>query len=158
MTRSLSPTMLGAIHASASGEVLVPLLKLSNSGWAAPLRLTPNLEAITHDGENYQPWAFLVQRPDDDDDAGAILRWRADNVAPDLITELRQTAGPITARIVWVLASQPDTIEQGPITTTLRAAEYDTTEISGAMQGSPIYEEEFLSIQMTPANYPGIFP
>lgn len=155
--RALSNTMLGAIHAPESGEVLLPLLRLSHPDWAAPLRIVPNGESVTHEGEVYLPWAFAVALPDDEDQGYPILRWQADGVQRDIIAQLRATTGVITARLVWVLASQPDTIEAGPITAQIRAAEYDATSIGGTMQGSPIYDRPFSRLTYTPNEVPQLF-
>ena len=155
--RLLSPTFLAAIHAQESGEVFLPLVKLSHSAWGDEVRYVPNWEEITHGGEIYSPFPFEVALPDDEDEGVPVLRWTADNVSQELIVKLRAATSPISARVVWVLASQPDTVEAGPLDLSIRAAEYDATTIQGTMTISPILERPVSKKAMTPKNAPGLF-
>ncbi|MBU3262058.1 DUF1833 domain-containing protein [Roseovarius sp. PS-C2] len=155
--RVFSPVFLNAIHAQESGEVLLPLMRLSHTDWATDLRFVPDWQEITHGGEVYSPYAFEVSLPDDEDQGIPVLRWTADNVSQELIVQLRQVRGPISAYVVWVLASQPDTIEVGPLDLEIQAAEYDAQTISGTMGIEPILEEQFGYLEMTPSTAPGLF-
>jgi len=153
----LSPVFLSAINAQESGEVLLPLVKLSHDVWDDDLRVVPDWQEITHNGEVYSPLAFEVALPDDEDSGIPVLRWTADNVSQELIVKLREVRSPIAAYVVWVLASQPDVIEVGPLSLTIMAAEYDAFTIGGVMGIEPILEEQFGFKAMSPATAPGLF-
>lgn len=155
--RVLSPLFLQSIHGQESGEVFLPLVKLTHANFTSDLRWVPNWEDVTHNAEIYSPMAFQITLPDDADEGFPVLRWSIDNVSQEAIVELRSVTGPIDARIVWVLASQPDTVEVGPFDLQIRAAEYDLTTISGSMSIEPILEEQFGYLTMTPKNAPGLF-
>jgi hypothetical protein len=155
--RALSPVFLNAIHGQESGEVLLPLVKLSHASFAADIRIVPDWQEITHDSEVYSPLAFEISLPDDTDEGIPVLRWSADNVSQELIVEIRKVTGPISARVVWVLASQPDTIEAGPFDLSILAVEYDAFTIGGVMGVEPILDEQFGYLEFTPKNAPGLF-
>lgn len=155
--RVLSPVFLQAAHGESSSEVLLPLVKLSHASWGADIRLVPDWQEITHGGEVYSPYAFEITLPDDSDEGFPVLNWTADNVSQELIVQFRAVTDPISARVVWVLASQPDTIEAGPFDLELRGIEYDAFTISGAFSLDPILEEQFGNKNFTPSNAPGLF-
>ena len=155
--RTLSTSFLRAIHAQESAEVFLPLLKLSHADWDDDLRIVPNGEAVTHGGEEYQPWAFEVTLPDDADEGLPVLRWQADGINQELVIRLRSVMGAISARVVWVLASQPDMVEAGPFDLEITAADYDAFSVSGVMSIEPILDEQFGFLTMTPKTTPGLF-
>lgn len=155
--RTLSSAFLQAIHAEGSAEVLLPLVKLSHTDWASDIRLAADYQQVTHSGEIYTPFAFQLSLPDDADEGMPVLRFVFDNVSQELITQFRAVSDPITARVVWVLASQPDTIEAGPFDVELWGIEYDAFTISGVLQIEPILDERCGFKEMTPSNAPGLF-
>lgn len=155
--RLLSPAFLRAIHGQESDQVLLPLVRLSHPDWADDVRLVPNWEAIRHQGEDYLPYAFEITLPDDDAEGLPVLRWVADNVSRELVMLLRAVSDKIAARVVWVLASQPDFVEAGPFEVEMVAAEYDAFTLSGTMQIEPILDEPFGYFTMTPKTTPGLF-
>lgn len=149
--------MLAAINAEASGEVLLPLMRFSHPDWDQDIRIVPDWRELTHQGEIYSPFSFEVTLPDDEDEGIPVLRWSADNVSQELIVEIRKVTGPISTRVVWVLASQPDTIEAGPFDLEVRAVEYTAETIGGTIGIEPVLEEQFGYLTMTPKNAPGLF-
>jgi hypothetical protein len=153
----LSPVFLQAMHGQESAEVLLPLIKLSHASWANDIRMVPDWQELTHGGEVYSPFAFEVSLPDDEDEGIPVLRWSADNVSQELVVQVRKVTGPIAAQVVWVLASQPDSIEVGPFNLEIQAVEYDAEKISGTMGVEPVLEEQFGYLTMTPKMAPGLF-
>src|SRR5699024_1288330 len=103
------------------------------------------------------PYAFEITLPDDDAEGIPVLRWVADNVSRELVILLRAVTDKITARVVWVLASQPDFVEAGPFEVEMTAVEYDAQSLSGTMQVEPILDEPFGHLIMTPKTTPGLF-
>jgi len=149
--------MLGAMHAQETAEVILPLVKLTQASWVDSIRIVPNGEAITHQGEEYSPLAFDVGLPDEEAEGIPVLNWAADNVDRRLVEALRQVGGVVQAQIVWILASMPDRVEIGPMNVEMRAAQYDALQISGTMGVEPILETQFGYQTMNPANAPGLF-
>lgn len=157
MSRTFSNQMLAAMHAEASGEVFLPLVKLTQAAWLEAFLIAPNTESIVHAGEEYKPLAFAVGLPNEEAEGVPVLDWVADNVDRRLVEAMRQVKGAVAARIVWVLASTPDQVEIGPMEVEMWAAEYDALRISGTMGVEPILDQPFGHLKMDPANAPGLF-
>lgn len=155
--RSLTPELLSAIHAQETDEVILPLVTLNEASLAAPIRIVPNYTPITHQGNDYLPLAFEVTLPDEEAEGVPVVQWTADNVDQRLVAALRQVSGVVSATIVWVLASDPDTVQFGPLDVEMRAAQYNTRTISGTMGVEPILQAQFGSMTMNPKNAPGLF-
>ncbi|MBO9398730.1 DUF1833 family protein [Shimia sp. R9_2] len=157
MRSTLSPQMLDAMHSESTGEVFLPLVKLTQDGWDDAIRLVPNTEKITHMGESYDPLAFDIGLPDEEAEGIPVLNWVADNTDRRLVEALRLVRGAVQARIVWILASNPDHIEIGPIEVEMRAAQYDAQRVTGTMSVEPVMELQFGHMVMNPANAPALF-
>jgi hypothetical protein len=157
MSRQFSPALTRAMNGEASGEAILPLVKLTQSGWQDSIRLVPNWEPITHVGEVYSPLAFEVSLPDEEEEGVPVIQWVADNVDLRLVEALRTVQGAVLARIVWVLASQPDVVELGPLDVTMRAAEFDALTVAGVMGVEPILEQPFGYLTMSPETCPALF-
>ncbi|MGB0661332.1 MAG: DUF1833 family protein [Mangrovicoccus sp.] len=157
MRSTLSTQMLSAMHSEASGEVILPLVKLTQADWTNAICIVPNWQPVTHQAEEYQPLAFEIDMPDEEEGIVPVIEWRADNVDRRLVEALRQVRGIVQARIVWVLASSPEIIEIGPLNVELRAAQYNAQQISGTMGVEPILEMQFGHLVMNPKNAPALF-
>ena len=157
MRTSLSASMLEAMNAQETGEVILPLVKLTQDGWNEAIRIVPNLEQITHLGEVYDPLAFEITLPDEEEAGVPVVEWRADNTDRRMVEALRAVDGTVKAEIVLIRASDPDTIEVGPIEVEMRAARYDAREISGTMGVEPILERPFGHMILSPKNAPALF-
>jgi hypothetical protein len=157
MRTTLSTQMLVAAHAESTGEVVLPLVKLSQAGWDDAICIVPNWEPVTHQGDVYEPLAFQINLPDEEAEGVPVLNWVADNVDRRLVEVLRTVSGAVGAQIVWVLASSPDHIEVGPLDVEMRAAEYDAQQISGTLGVEPILETQFGHLIMNPKNTPALF-
>lgn len=155
--RALSPVFLRAIHGAESQQVLLPLVRLSHPSWPDDVRIVPDWRPLVHQGAEYLPYAFEIALPDDDAEGLPVLRWVADNVSRDLVAALRAVTDKVSARVVWVLASQPDFVEAGPFDVEMTAVEYDAQTLTGTMQIEPILDEPFGYFQMTPRTTPGLF-
>ena len=157
MRGTLSPQMLTAMHTESSGEVVLPLIKLTQDGWESAICLVPNWEPITHQGDEYQPLAFQIGMPDEEAEGVPVMNWVADNIDRRLVEALRTVSGVVQARIVWVLASSPDHVEVGPLDVEMRAAQYDARQISGTLEVEPILDTPFGHKIMNPKNTPALF-
>ena len=157
MRTTLSTQMLAAMHAQSTGEVILPLVKLTQDAWDDAVRIVPNTQAVTHQGEVYEPLAFDIRLPDEEEGLVPVIAWQADNVDRRLVEAMRLVQGIVKAEIVWVLASQPDQIEIGPLEVEMRAAQYDAYQISGTLGVEPILETQFGYMIMTPKTTPALF-
>ena len=157
MRTTLSTQMLAAMHSEATGEVILPLVKLTQDGWDEAICIVPNWEPVIHQGDEYQPLAFEISLPDEEDGIVPVIEWRADNVDRRMVEALRLVRGIVQAEIVWVLASNPNQVEIGPLNVEMRAAQYDARQITGTMGVEPILETQFGYLVMNPKNAPALF-
>lgn len=157
MRTTLSTQILEAMHAESTGEVFLPMVKLTQDGWDDAICLVPNTEPITHIGDEYQPMAFDIALPDEEAEGVPVLNWVADNTDRRLVQALRLVRGVVQARVVWILASNPDHIEVGPLEVEMRAAEYNAQQVSGTMTVEPVLDQVFGHMVMNPANAPALF-
>lgn len=157
MRSTLSTQMLSAMQSESCGEVVLPLVKLTQDGWDQNICVVPNWELVIHQGETYFPLAFQIGLPDEEAEGVPVLNWVADNVDRRLVEALRTVTGAVSARIVWVLASSPEHIEVGPLEMEMRAAQYNAQQISGTLGVEPILEAQFGHMVMSPQNTPALF-
>lgn len=157
MRSTLSQNMLEAMNGQSTGEVILPLVKLTQSGWDSSICIVPNNESINHDGDEYLPLSFQINLPDEEVEGVPVLDWQADNVDRRLVEAMRTVNGAVQARIVWVLASSPEHIEVGPLEVEMRAAQYDAYTIKGKLGVEPILESQFGKLVMNPKNSPALF-
>lgn len=157
MRSTLSARMLEAMHAQSTGEVILTLVALSQDGWDDTLRLVANNEPITHLGHEYSPMAFEMSLPDEEDGTVPVLNWRADNTDRRLVEALRSVRGAVDARVVWILASDPDHIQIGPFDVEMTAANYDANEITGTLGIAPVLDLQFGHMTLNPATAPALF-
>ena len=154
---TLSNNLLTAMNMPETGEVFVPLVKLSHPDLPADLRFVADEVSLTHGGEVYQPLSFQVTLPDDTDQGIPVLRWVADAVSQEITAALRSVDGVITAQIKYVLVSSPEVVELGPYDVEMRTAEYDAFTVGGPMTIEPILDEGFGWMTITPSTYPAEF-
>lgn len=157
MRSGLSENMRRAMHAQETGEVVLPLVTLTQAGWDDEIRLVPNTEPVMHQGKEFMALGFDVTLPDEEAEGVPVINWVADNTDRNLVKALRSVTGAVEAHIVWVLADTPDTIEIGPLEVEMRAAEYDASTIRGTMGVEPILEKQFGHMVFNPVNAPALF-
>ncbi|WP_299686680.1 DUF1833 family protein [uncultured Tateyamaria sp.] len=157
MRTTLSTQMLEAINAESSGEVILPLVRLTQVDWADAIRLVPNTEQVVHMGEVFEPLAFEVGMPDEEAQGVPVLEWVADNSDRRLVEALRAVRGAVQVGIMWVLASDPDHIQMGPGDLEMRVAEYNAQSISGTLGVEPILDMQFGYLTMNTTTTPALF-
>ncbi len=157
MSRSLSIAAKSSINDHSTDEIWLVLLKLEHDDWSSPIRLVRNTEAVTSNGDEYVPFPFEANLPDEEAEQVSVINWSALNASNELMDELRSVTGPIDGEIFWVLASDPDDVQIGPMTLQIRVFEYDAQVIKGTMVVEPIMDAVFGYKAMDNTNAPGLF-
>lgn len=113
---TLSADGLQAALAQWTDEVFLECLTFEHSTLATPIRLVNDRQDLARTAGTFTAFPFGVQLHQRTSDSIATARITADNVDQRIITELRaiQTPRP-TVTYELVLASSPNTVEQGPI-------------------------------------------
>jgi hypothetical protein len=157
VTRNLSSAAWASISAPETSEVWLAMVILSHPSFSDDIRLVRNTQPVTHNGNEFMPFPFDIALPDEEAEQLSVVNWSASNVSKELLDEFRAISGPIEGQIFWVLASNPDLIEVGPLELQIRSFSYNAETISGTMVVQPILEAVFGSRLMDTANAPGLF-
>lgn len=154
--RSFSTRALNSIFAPQTDEVWLVLLTITHEDWDEPLRFVNNYDSITSRGELYMAFPFTIELPEQDPEALGEARLTLDNIDRIIVTTIRQIQSPPKVTFEIILADDPDVVEAVFSGLTLRNCSYDAQLVTGTLR----YEEmvsEPVSLEMTPARFPGMF-
>ncbi len=161
MARTISAAAMQAVLATRTDQVFLTCLTISppaGSNAFPVIQLVNDKNPLVRTDGTYQPFAFQVKLPDDDDSKIPQVNITIDNVDRSILEAIRTVPGLPIVEFFVVLASTPDTIEVGPFNFSLLSAGYDVMTITGTLG----YEEDFLNQQVpgdlyTPTNSPALF-
>ena len=148
---------LQAINAQNTGEVFLTLLTLSHPLLTSSLRFVNNITDIVSNGHTYTAWAFELPFPELGGDTLPSLTLTIDNVDPSIAEGIRSIVTPIDVQMAWIIASDPDTIQYGPLYLRMKGVEVTLTQISGSLAFEDLLNEPFPFETYTPGSYPGLF-
>ncbi len=157
MPRAISTAMQTAIHARATDEVFLILLTIDHDDLATPERFVNNTTDITSNGRVFTSYPFAVTLPDQDPEKPPEVTLVLDNVAQDIIQTLRSFSSPLSIDLEVVMASDPDTIEIGPMSLELMTADWDAGVITCRIAYPELLDEPVPFETYTPALFPGMF-
>jgi len=160
MPRSLSPSGIASIQSQETGDVWVAIIELDHPTFAQTIRLVNNDESVMYGGHPYSPFPFELSLPNDVDGELPVLDWAASNVSRELVPEFRAaaaSAGYIQARVAWLRANDPTTLEVGWLDLEIRNIPYDTTTLRGTMSVEPLLDQQFGHKKFDPILAPGLF-
>lgn len=152
-----STQFIKAATASETAEVLVTLLKIKIDDEEV-LNLTDNKEAVVSNGVSYTPCSFKALMPDQSTEGNKSVRLQIDNTDLSIYSAIKKAAQKkITCEVSVVLASTPDTYEQGPFNFILRNITADVSYISGELYDSYMHDRKLTNRTYNPADFPGLF-
>lgn len=158
MARSVSATFEAAVYAQETSEVFHILLAISHTDMSATLRFVSNSEDVTSDGDTYTAFPFKIDFPPaDGEDQLPSVQLVIDNIDRSIIEELRSIDSAPTVAVSVVLASDPDTVECGPLSFTLKTIDYDAKLITAELGFEDILNEPFPAGTFTPTDFGGLF-
>lgn len=157
MSRSVSSTLKAAVYGQETSEVFLVILEIDHDDLASPIRVVNNYENITSNGDTYTGYPFEINLPDDTEEGPGDVELRIDNVDRAIVQAVRDISGAATAELSVVLASDPDTIEVGPYSMTVREASYTSLVVTGTLTVEDILNEPYPGDLITPQNFPGMF-
>ena len=156
MPRTTSATLKAEVFAQHSSEIFYALLVISHAD-ITTLRFVANTENVTSNGNVYTAYPFEIRLPQEREDQPPQIPIVIDNVARVIIDEIRTLTGPADVEISIVLASDPDTVEYGPVQATLRNVDWNLGIITGDLQAEDLLNEGYPGHSFTPQNAPGLF-
>jgi hypothetical protein len=157
VTRTLTDTLKLATFASGTSEVLAVLAEITHADLADPIRLTDNGEDLTSGGQVYTAYPFEISLPPDANDQVPKTTVRFANADLRITEALRSIDSPPTLNLSVVLATDPDTVEVGPVPFVLRDATYNDMAVEATLSFERIYQLRFPCVAMTPITSPGLF-
>jgi Domain of unknown function (DUF1833) len=156
MPRRISPTLLRAIAAQESDEVLVVLLTLSHPSIDEPLRVCNDSQDVVSRGETFLSLPFIVTMPDDSPTSVPQVNITLDAIDRSFIQAIRSIDSAPSLLMELVLASDPDSVEMD-WDFVLRNVEYDAFSITGTLSYEQILDEPYPGDEVTPSTLPGVF-
>jgi hypothetical protein len=157
--RTLSSNALGALANDYTDEVFVILLKLEHDDLAEPIRVANNNENVVRTettSVTYVGVPFEIELPPEDAEEPGAATISIPNVDRTVTTAVRAISTPVTATIMVVLASSPNTVEVQYTGLTLREVMYDAEAITGILRFETLVIEP-ITFTITPARFPGLF-
>ncbi|CAB5220427.1 Domain of unknown function DUF1833 [uncultured Caudovirales phage] len=154
--RSLSSRALSSAFAAQTDEVWLVLLTITHATLSTPLRFVNDYQSLTSRGNVYLAFPFEVEFPEQDPDSAGEARLTIDNIDRQIVNTIRAISSPPEVKLEIILASQPDTVEAEFSGLVLRNVAYDALKVSGTLRFEDIMTEP-VSLQMTPARFPGMF-
>lgn len=157
MARTLSSNALRAINARETSQVFLMLLEIDHDTLQQPMRFVANNEDITHQGNVYQNFPFMLALPDDDPDTIPEVQLRIANVDKRIGEVIEDTLERPTCTLKVVLAASPDVIEYGPIELQMVSAEYESIDAVAIIQDDDIMNARIPKDAFIPSTHPGLF-
>ena len=157
---SLSTAMKKAMFSPQTDKVVLPLIKISGTGIATPVRLVRNTENVvsTVEGSSntYLAANINVALPDDKDDGSVkTVQFVADSVDQSLVTIVRSITSPPDVTLWVVIADSPNTKEIGPLTFTTDSAQYDAQTMTLTLKFEEVLELALTGLTFDPVNFAG---
>lgn len=154
--RDLSDPALAAIYAPRTDEVFLELITISHPDLATPQRLVNDRVDIVSRGETYTAFPFEARlQPSRDGELPTADLVSASTA--ELVDLVRSLEAPPDVAVELIMASSPDTVEQGPFNFTATEASYDATSITLQLAFEALLSEPYPSGIFSPATFPGMF-
>lgn len=154
--RTLSSRALDSAFSAQTDDVWLTLLTIEHESLSEPLRFVNNFASLTSRGNVYVAFPFELEFPEQDAESPGEARITIDNIDRQIVNTIRGISSPPDLTLEVVLAATPDTVEASFSGMTLRNVQYDALKVSGTLRFEDIVTEP-VSVQMTPARFPGMF-
>lgn len=157
MPNNLSPELLSQLFAQQSDDPFLTLVTLSHPDFASDIRLVNNTVNITSNGLLFQAFPMRIVLPRDDGESAREVAIEFDNVALELIDDIRSVTDFINVKLEMVLASIPDAVQISYDELKIHSINYSKSRISARLILDSFLNTEISSEKYTPTNYPGLF-
>lgn len=157
MSNDLSPEVRQAAYGTETGEVFLVLLTIDHESLADPIRVSSDSVATISGGDTYVAFPFEIHLPPDLADERAQVSLKIDNISGQITEAMRSVQGRPTVELQVVLASDPDTIEVGPITLEIERVSYDAGSMEATLVLDDILQDAYPSAIFNPQEWKGLF-
>lgn len=146
-------------YAESSGDGELEVITIDHDALEEPLRFVRNPVSVVHGGQTYEPFEFKIKAPQLNVD-GSVVQSTLSIDAVDLrmILALRSIATPASLVHTIVLASDPNTITNGPWRYEITGEQsYDAFRLELQLTFEPVLEEQCPWKRLSPSRAPGLF-
>lgn len=154
---TVTQTFKAAAYQQQTDEVPLVILTIDHDDLGSPIRYVNNNEDIVSNGDTYSKAGFDIKTPKRSPDELPRATISVCNVDREVIIAIRSISTKPDITISKILASDPDTVEEGPYEFKLSGVEYDAFVVSGNLTFDDIFDEPYPGDIFTPANAPGLF-
>ena len=159
MSRSVSTAFRTAAYAREAGPALfLELLVIEEDSLDEPIRVVNDTVSTSSGGYTYTAFPFQIDFPADSPNELPTVRLQISNVSPtEIAAALRSVTGRPTVTLYLVLASSPDTIEQGPIVMSMANVSITDMFVTSSLGGEDMLNTRYPKDLITPQTLPGLF-
>lgn len=146
-----------AMTAPETAAVFITLLTL-NVDNRKVLSICDDMQSIESKGDIFEPWGFRAILPSQSADTASTCSLQIDNVDLAIARTIKQNINHrITARVRVVLATSPDTTEQGPFDFILRNIKINSRTITGELHDDYMADRKFSAMTYSLKDFPGMY-
>jgi hypothetical protein len=156
----MTAAQLRAVLASETDEVFLMCLTLSHPSFAESYKLVTDTHELVRASGTFEPFAFTLNLPTQDDSAQAQVQMVIDNVDNKILQSIRNLPAGVRPDVLAevVTASEPDALVAGPLDFKILSIDYDEAQISATIG----FEDDILNTAIpgdiySPTNSPGLF-
>lgn len=154
---AFSQKLIQAVLEPNTGEVFLFLLTFSHPSFPKPICLVNNLENIVSRGVEYQAFPLELVLPADDGDSLPTIVITCQNASLELIDEVRSITGPMSLRLEFIIASQPDFVEFSIADMRVAGVQYDKQTLKMTCTVDDLLNTAFPAHRFLPSNSAGLF-
>ena len=160
VSRTVSTNALRAMLAQETGEIFLLCVTISHPSFSTPYRLVYDQNPLVRSVGTFEPFAFALNLPNEQDDSPPTVQMSIDNVDNQILQAVRNLPSGVRPdiKLEVVLASSPDVVEKGPYDFKFLSTDYDEASLTGTIG----FEDDILNTAIpgdtyTPINSRGLF-
>ena len=151
----LTSDAYSAMFAPQTDEVYLFLAAIEYSG--GTLYIVNNSENVTSNGQEYTAYPFEVRPPDEGGSGSSRARMTVCNVDRELVPFIRTQKGLPTLTLSVILASDPDSIQWGPMTFLGTDISYNADTVTIQWDTDRFAREPYPGDRISALTFPGLF-
>lgn len=157
MSRSLTQTQRGELHAVGVETEWLQLVTITHADLAAPIRIVDRRADIVSRSNTFTAWPFSIEQPEEDQDSLPTATLRVDVIDRTILSQLRalDSAPVVTLEVIRDVA--PDTVIAGPWEFKVGSAAVDPVGATLQLLPEDTLDEPYPGHTYTPESFPGLF-
>lgn len=160
MARTLPSTLIAGMFAPQADVLVLALIEIAHPA-VTTVRIVNNTEAVTSQGDAFDPFPFSVVLPPEGDGAVPAIRVTISNVTPEITALARSvagsTAGLATASLHIIDHADPDARLVSYEGFAVRNLTYTAEAVAFDMTIESFVSEPYPAMTFTPGRFPGLF-